>query len=215
MVYNPILKREIPDGWGCRMVREVLTGVQRGLSYSSQEISGNVGLPMLNLACFDKSAKYRYGELKYFSGDVDDCNYAHPGDLLIACTDLTRNADIIGRPVIVPRESEQYCFSTDLAKLKVGDIVSKEYLCHCLRMPSYHKYIKYFASGTMVLHLDIKGVLNYNIVVPDDKLLDDFTAIVKSSVSQCADLLVENSKLTSLRDFLLPLLMNGQVEVGE
>ena len=170
-------------------------------------------MPMLNLACFDKQAHYRCGELKHFTGESDSKHRAVPGDLLIACTDLTRNADIIGRPIIVPKEANEYCFSTDLAKLMIGDKIGKHYLCHSLRMDAYHKYIKPFASGTTVLHLNISGVLNYRIVKPGKNIMHEFESIASTITTRCADLIAENDMLVSLRDTLLPLLINGQVVV--
>ena len=67
----------------------------------------------------------------------------HCGDMLIACTDLTRNADIIGSPILVPNDNDKYIYSMDLAKLMVtGNQINPLYLYMTLRTDFYHNYIK-------------------------------------------------------------------------
>ena len=158
----------IPSGWYSIPLRELIYDFERGISYSSEEISQPSDVKMVNLACIDKSGYYRDGELKDYSGKVSDEMKVYPGDLLIACTDLTRNADIIGTPIIVPEGQQFYVFSMDLAKFIPNDKVDKEFLYYALKSPSYRKYIKPWASGTNVLHLNLKGVYDYVITLPKD-----------------------------------------------
>ena len=209
------LKCNIPAGWEFGYVGEYLKKVDRGISYSSADIASPHGIAMLNLACFDKSANYRTGELKKYSGKFSSTDLVYPGDMLIACTDLTRNADIIGRPIFAPWECQEYVFSTDLAKISVKTEISKEYLYYTLRTDAYHRYIKPFASGTNVLHLNIDGVLKFSIVIPPTSLLDKFTTLAESIIRKTGYLLNENLSLIASRDWLLPMLMSGQVTVEE
>lgn len=58
-------------------------------------------------------------------------------------------------------------------------------------------------------------VTNYHSVVPEEKLIDKFFEFAKPLHSKIQKNLKENQELTSLRDWLLPMLMNGQVKVGE
>ena len=210
MVYNEQLKREIPKGWEVGVVKQYIEPIERGISYSSEEISSPCGVPMLNLACYTKQGNYRTGEMKFYSGKIKEENKVHPYDMFIACTDMTQDADVIGRPILATKEYEWYVFSMDLAKITPKDIASM-YLYYSLRTPFYHRYIKPFASGTTVKHLKVNGIENYKLSVPLQKIQKKFEEIILPYKTRQMLIINENSSLIKQRDELLPLLMNGQV----
>ena len=213
MVYNPELKREIPEGWGVEKLKDKLS-VSRGISYKTEKIKDNIGTPMINLASIDINRNYKSTGLKYFNGEYLKEKIVSGGDLLIACTDLTRNADIVGSPIIVPFDEQKYVFSMDLAKIdsKV-DFINKYYLYSTLRTEHYHNYIKKWASGTNVLHLNLDGMNWYSISVPPIELQEEYSQIILNFSKKTNKNIQENQELTQLRDWLLPMLMNGQVKV--
>lgn len=212
MVWNEVLKREIPEGWEVKSVSDVIEPIERGISYTSDNIIDDNGIPMLNLACYDKQGEYRFGEFKFFSGNI--FNKVYPFEMFIACTDMTQNADIIGRPIFAPTEYNEYVYSMDLAKI-TPKLISKMYLYYTLRTDFYHKYIKPFASGTNVKHLNINGIEKYPIPIPKKDIQDKYEELIITIKEKQQENLKEIQKLTSMRDRLLPLLMNGQVEVEE
>lgn len=213
MVYNQELKREIPEGWGVEKLKDKLS-VSRGISYKTENIKDNIGTPMINLASIDINRNYKSTGLKYFNGEYLKEKIVSGGDLLIACTDLTRNADIVGSPIIVPFDEQKYVFSMDLAKIdsKV-DFINKYYLYSTLRTEHYHNYIKKWASGTNVLHLNLDGMNWYSISVPPIELQEEYSQIILNFSKKTNKNIQENQELTQLRDWLLPMLMNGQVKV--
>jgi len=74
------------------------------------------------------------------------------------------------------------------------------------------KKLKTASNGSIVKFITKGDVENIEILKPvDDKLLEIFNKILTCIEKNNA----ENQELASLRDFLLPLLMNGQVTVGE
>ena len=213
MVWNEKLKREIPEGWVVEKVSALIEPIERGISYASADLLDDSAMPMINLACFSKNGDYRAGEMKYYSGIIPGNKYVQPMDMLIACTDMTQGADIIGRPILASHEFEQYTFSTDLATLRPKSI-AKMYLYYTLRTPFYHKYIRPFASGTNVKHLNIAGVENYIITVPTDSVQLKFERTIVPVKEKQSKTLNEIALLIKQRDELLPLLMNGQVSVN-
>ncbi|MGN8643113.1 restriction endonuclease subunit S [Catenibacterium mitsuokai] len=216
MVWNEELKREIPEGWECKNLKGMYS-VDRGISYSSKDLSEDSNnVPMLNLACIDINRNYRDGELKYINHEVNKEKLLNSGDMLIATTDLTRNADIVGCPILVPYDDNQYTYSMDLAKIKsTSSSINDWYLYSSLRTDHYHNFIKKWASGTNVLHLDLSGLDWYKLVIPDLEVQKKYAEIIKKISITKSNILGENQKLTSLRDFLLPMLMNGQVTFKE
>ncbi|KAF0465713.1 hypothetical protein [Pediococcus pentosaceus] len=74
---------------------------------------------------------------------------------------------------------------------------------------------KVFFQGTGLRHLQKNLLREYSLCIPDNDVLNKFEKIVRDIFVQQHNLLAENRKLESLKEFLLPLLMNGQVTVGE
>ena len=213
MVWNEKLKREIPQGWSFSNVKSLIEPIERGISYSSDDLLDPFATPMINLACFSKAGDYRLGEMKFFSGKVSNDKLISPMDMLIACTDMTQGADIIGRPILASDEYNQYTFSIDLALITPKGKF-KMYLYYTLRTPFYHKYIRPFASGTTVKHLNLIGVENYGSPVPLIEIQSKFEDLITPIKEKQSKNLNEINALTKQRDELLPLLMNGQASVN-
>jgi type I restriction enzyme S subunit len=212
MVYNEKLKREIPEGWEVKTISDCIYPIERGMSYTSASIVNPEGIPMINLACFSKQGNYRIGELKFYSGDYNQNLLVKQGDLLFACTDMTRDADIIGSPIIVNKEYDSYVFSSDLARI-TPKTIRKSYLYFAMKNKRFHTYIKRYATGSLVLHLNIDGVNNYPIIIPPIALQVVYSNFFWPLRHIIDENINESNHLTHLRDSLLPMLMNGQVTI--
>ena len=154
--------------WKKAKISQLIEEFERGISYTSEEILDPTGIPMMNLACIDKTGFYRDGEMKFYSGKYAEEDLVYPNEMLIACTDLTRNADIIGTPIMVPCDNDFYLFTMDLAKLTTKPCIDKMFLYYALKTSTYRKYIKKWATGTTVLHLNLRGVYDYELWYPED-----------------------------------------------
>lgn len=209
LVWNEALKREIPEGWKVNDLRNEIE-IQRGISYTSKEINGD-GIPMINLNSFNLDGTYKSEGVKTYSGKYSEKNIVKSGDLLIAATDVTRNADIIGRAILVPDYyKEQLVFSMDIAKI-VSENIPSSFLMMLFNSAHYHNYIKWYATGTIVLHLNLDGVNRYQTELPPTSLLKQFDSFYLPIANRIYMTAKENQKLSKLRDWLLPMLMNGQV----
>ena len=212
MVYNPTLKREIPEGWIDCLLGDHVT-FKRGISYKSGDIQ-DTGVPFINLNSFSLSGDFKLEGTKYYNGKFKPESKLNPGELVIAITDVTRNADIIGKSFVIPDIfDEMPLMSCDVASVSSRKFCNA-YLEQLFNSESYHKYIKYYASGTLVLHLDLNGVKWFKTYLPPQKLLKEYSQHCASLFKQRDIVLKENVYLESLRDWLLPMLMNGQVTVG-
>lgn len=214
MVWNEELKREVPEGWEVDTLGKHIT-IERGISYKSSDISDK-GIPMVNLNSFYLDGRYKDEGIKYFAGSVNKNKIIHSGDLIIATTDVTRNAYIIGKSFILPDLYDADIVATcDLAKINIGDKLDKYFLDMLFNSDNYHRYIKGFASGTLVLHLDTKGIDWYKCLIPPKHLLNTYAALKANIDIKKTITLKENQQLSELRDWLLPMLMNGQVTVKD
>lgn len=68
-----------------------------------------------------------------------------------------------------------------------------------------------FFQGTGLKHIQKNLLRDFSIVIPNDKVIQHFKLIVKKIFKQESLIYQEILQLQALRDFLLPMLMNGQV----
>lgn len=98
--------------------------------------------------------------------------------------------------------------------------------CYALRAKTGISYtFLFFLTKELIHHLEVKSsgsvfdsiVSNdiefTNLAIPDAKLVKSFAQIAESAFESIANNTRENRKLSELRDWLLPMLMNGQVSV--
>lgn len=217
MVWNETLKREIPDGWEVKKLGELFT-TNRGVSYSTKTITGDTGIPMINLASFSPDGSYKIDGIKLYTGEYTQEKVLKPFDLVICNTQQTAidfSKDIIGKALLVPDIFEgDITSSHHVNTLKVHNEKLKFYLYRLFNTDYFHAYISHFASGTNIMGLDFAGVENYTAVIPGDEILSKFADFTLNIEKKKSEIIRENKKLISLRDKLLPLLMNGQVEVN-
>ena len=216
MVWNETLKREIPEGWEVKKLGELFT-TNRGVSYSTKAITGEIGIPMINLASFSPDGSYKIDGIKLYTGKYTQEKILKPFDLVMCNTQQTAidfSKDIIGKALLVPDIFEgDITSSHHVNTLKVHNEKLKFYLYRLFNTDYFHAYISHFASGTNIMGLDFAGVENYTATIPSDEILSKFADFTLSIEKKKSEIIRENTKLIALRDRLLPLLMNGQVEV--
>lgn len=216
MVWNEELKREIPEGWKPAKFGDFVT-IKRGISYSASNLVDD-GFPMINLNSFTPSATYKTSGIKYFSGEIKESGQVNAYDLLMCTTqqtDIDGKTDIIGKTMLVPDLfNSKMVFSMDLVRIHTDELL-KTMIVSETKTPWYNKYITGFATGTSILHLKLDGFLSYQIPLPEDTaVMRRFNSMYMEWERKKSIAMKENEELTSLRDWLLPMLMNGQVKVG-
>ena len=213
--YNSELKMNIPSQWNLTTLEKCVF-LDKGISYNTSDISSGKGIPMINLASIGIDKNYKYNELKYYDNKLDSSKKVYKNDMLVACTDLTRNADIVGVPIFFSVLDDFYTFSTDLCKINIiSDDFTKEYLYRLLRSTNFHNYIKPFASGTNVLHLDINGIYWYKTFIPPKEIQLKFSKKISAFQELYNQVLIDMKSLTTIKNELEPMLMNGQIKIEE
>ena len=217
MVYNPDLKREIPKGWVVCRIGDHITA-NRGISYSTKNISSGNGVPMINLNSFNVDSSYKVKGIKMFDGEIPPTRRISPYDLVMCNTqqtDLDPCKDIIGKSFLVPDIFEGTIVSSHhVTTIHVDDDNLKVYLNALFHTREFHAYIAGYASGTSIRGLNFHGVENCYIAVPHMPLLSRFANLALSCEKEKSRILRNQEMLQTMRDFILPLLMNGQVKVG-
>ena len=97
----------------------------------------------------------------------------------------------------------------------VNSIKYNDFLSLFFKSSIGQQCIKSISSGSIQLKFNKTNFKQIKICIPPDKILERFNKIYKPVYNKQKNIWKENRELTSLRDFLLPLLMNGQVGFKE
>lgn len=77
------------------------------------------------------------------------------------------------------------------------------------------KLLKHAQTGAVQSHVKPSDIHDFELVIPDKESIYDFQDKVKPFFDKIASIQKENSRLSLLRDTLLPRLMSGELEVPE
>ena len=212
MVWNETLKREIPEGCEVKSVNDISIS-NRGVGYSAGDeksasdkdvvlilrgnnISNNQIVYDSNTVYLDKS--FVADEQKIYKYDI-------------VMTMSSGSKEHVGKSAMfLFNSSHSYgAFCNKITPNKDCQFFLENYL----HSEFFKKYIKITCSGTGINNLTNEHFDKALFAFPTEKLLKSFNEKVGSIYEQMGVLEQEIQKLTVLRDRLLPLLMNGQVEV--
>ncbi len=208
----------MPSDWLETSLSDIAEFVS-GYSYKGAELT-NSSTAMATIKNFDRNGGFKLDGYKEIvpSSKLKNTQHADLFDTLVAHTDLTQNADVIGNAELIMSKAGYYdiVFSMDLVKvLPKNDVVSKFLIAAILQDRKFKAHCLGYVNGTTVLHLSKKALPEYKVNLPKDlsmlKPLDDMvTALYKKASSNIS----ENMRLESLRDTLLPKLMSGEIDLS-
>lgn len=188
MEYNPTLKRNIPAGWEVKDLSKI-AHIKKGVLITE------------NTAVTD-------GDIKVISAGID-CSYYHnesnyPSNT-ITISASGANAGFINfwrEPI----------FACDCTVVRGKTDQETLIILHFLKMRQEYLYKQ--ARGSAQPHVYPKDIEALKMEVPPIALLNLFGESVLKGNEKIAQNIKENTQLTQLRDWLLPMLMNGQVKVA-
>ena len=206
---------EIPAGWEVKALGDVTESV-RGRSYRSAELAES-DTALVTLKSFARGGGYRPEGLKPYTGKHKPAQVVGPGELVIACTDVTQAAEVIGRPAIVPADQRftTLVASLDTLIIRPRDAAAPVPFLYCLTSePSFTQHTYAHVSGTTVLHLSKEAVPAFKFALPPSDLMRAFVGLAGPAFKRMADLSGESASTAAQRDALLPRLVSGEVRVG-
>ena len=186
MVYNPELKREIPEGWGVESVGNLLDKVTKAEKIENNSIEFIGEIPVI-----DQSQKFIAG----FTNNENALLQAQDGHVIFG--DHTRVVKYINFDYARGADGTQVLISNN-------ENISNVLLYHMIEDfdLSNYGYARHF-----------KFLKEKIVIVPDKEVSSKFETQANVIYEKIKNNIFENQELTQLRDWLLPMLMNGQVKV--
>ncbi|HEP1569627.1 TPA: restriction endonuclease subunit S [Streptococcus suis] len=203
MVYNDQLKREIPEGWGVDSLWNIAT-FYNGLAMQKFRPASETdeSLPVIKIREMFSG----------FSKDTEKASTAIPKEAIIEAGDILFSWSATLEVILWGGEKgalNQHIFKVTSEKYP------KSFIYNELR--SYLKVFKTIAElrKTTMGHITQDHLKQAMIIVPPNDLIDEIHNRISPILKQQLDLKQQNQELTQLRDWLLPMLMNGQVRVED
>jgi len=186
MVYHPELKREIPEGWGVESVGNLLDKVTKSEKIENNSIEFVGRIPVI-----DQSQKYIAG----FTNNQNSLIQPQNGHVIFG--DHTRVVKFI---------NFDYARGADGTQVLISN---NENISNIL----FYHMIKDFDLSNYGYARHFKFLKEKLVIVPDKKISLQFANKADVIYKKTRNNIFENQELTKLRDWLLPMLMNGQVKV--
>ena len=222
MVWNEELKREIPEGWEVKLFSDWINNDKSG-DWGKEQIEGNYTEKVYCIRGADINGLNGLGELKSPERYILEKNLhktLDPADLIVEISGGSPTQST-GRLAFITEET--------LARFDAPIICSN--FCKAVTLKNkkqlynfvYHWKSIYDAGVLFGYEGKTSGIKNllfesfvcsHFTVVPELSATNKFYDFMEQLESKKQKNLKENQKLTELRDWLLPMLMNGQVKVS-
>ena len=206
MVYHPELKREIPEGWGVETLRDFESKIITGKT-PSRANSDNFGgeIPFITIGDIrGNTFIYSTSEsLTDLGASVQQNKYLPEGSLCVSCIATVGE---IGFTTEWSHTNQQ------INSIVFEDKTHRYYLYFALK--NYFENAKASAkTGNTFANMNKEDFSGIRIILPSKEIKNNFHEISEPYFAQIKCLQGQNRELTQLRDWLLPMLMNGQVKV--
>lgn len=213
MVYNVKLKREVPEGWQVLALSDVISRSGTGLNPRENFQLGhgnNFYVTIKNvtngkITLDDKCDRIDDEALKI----IDRRSQLEVGDVLFT------SIEPVGVTYLIHKKPENWNINESIFAIRPDyKMTTPEHLFCLLSSSEMKVFTKNSSTGS--IHKGIRhGVLKtYPLAYGSKELIDKFSVAIKPMLKQMYVLENENQQLAQLRDWLLPMLMNGQVTVA-
>ena len=209
MVWNDELKREIPEGWENGIVSDLGTVVTGGTpstgcaEYFAKSKSGHAWATPKDLS--NLNGRYFY----HGEADITDAGLKNSaGNIMPKGSVLFTTRAPIGYIAITANEA---CTNQGFKSIIPAKKFGTEFVFQTLKMLT--PQMQRVGVGSTFKEVSKDVFSHQSIVIPSVNLLKKYAALTLDIAEKIRNTQEENVELTSLRDFLLPMLMNGQVKV--
>ena len=205
MAYNATLKREIPSGWHDSNVLAVADLLGGGTPTKKKPHYWGGDIPFFTPTDADGSI-FKFSTTDYITSEGLKGSSTK---LFSKHTVFITARGSVGRLVLagVDMAMNQSCYAL---RAKTG--TSHVFLFFLAKELIHHLHVK--SSGSVFDSIVSNDIELTKLAIPKGEVIEKFAEVVEPIFEKIANNTKENQQLAQLRDWLLPLLMNGQVTVA-
>ena len=187
-VYNEEFKKDIPKNWVVNKFSEI-TEMYQPKTIPTNELIEN--------------GKYNVFGANGIIGKYDKYNHEE-NEIAVCCRGAACGEYLMTLPF-------SWITGNAMVIKPKDNIHLKEYIFYKLGDKDIFNYV----TGSAQPQITRSNVENMKIIIPSNEILEQFDSIATIYRKMIINNLIENQKLTSLKEFLLPMLMNGQINVDD
>ena len=207
MIMNNCLKKKIPNGWNVESVYSnqlssiIKPGVDKFDTKTYFATADIKGTSLSSGTLIDYENRENRANMQ---PNVNSVWFAKMKDSI---KHLYLNEEML--PII-----SSSILSTGFCGLQCSD-VSFEYMASYITNTYFETHKDMLAHGATQEAVNNDDLAGIHIVIPDDKTLQNYHRITQPIYSQISKNICENQELVKIRDWLLPMLMNGQATIAD
>jgi type I restriction enzyme S subunit len=202
MVYNEELKREIPEGWEVKELNELL---EVGKEQVNPASNPEKEFKHISIPVFDSTETY----------GIEKGNEIASSKFVVTEYDIAvSKLNPWFNRVFYPLDEQDLICTTEMVVWKCKEIKKKNFFFELAKSQHFIAYSTQNATGTSNSHKRVNPTIMMKYKLPYSKeQIEKFGDLVNPWIKKVMSNKKENQKLAALRDWLLPMLMNGQVTV--
>lgn len=206
MVYNETLKREIPKRWRVQnllkndLCKDIKPGIDKFDGAKTYYATADVINGEMNVGA----------QIDYDNRESRANMQPKPNSVWFA-----KMKNSVKHITVMPTSDdllESSIFSTGFFGLRC-ESETLPYIRSFIYSDYFEKVKDLNSNGVTMEAISNDGVKNVKLIIPDETTLKKYSDAISVCLSQNDTIRKENAKLISLRDWLLPILMNGQVKI--
>ena len=214
MVWNEQLKMEIPFSWICSKMENAIEAVRTGLNPRNnfQLGNGNIQYITVKNLCLN-------GSLDFSGCDTID---EQARQIVHRRSDIQRD-DILfasiaplGRCYLIQENPTNWDINESVFSIRYNSsVLTAEYLYMNLQSETFVKRATACSTGSIFKGIRINSLMDSEIILPPLSVTKEFSKEIKPLLALQKELDRETHTLIQLRDWLLPMLMNGQATISD
>ena len=206
MVWNEELKREVPEGWEIKRLGDVESNIITGRTPATSNADYFGGsIPFICIGDVRGNMHIINTEITLTQEGAETQNkkFIPKGAICVTC---------IASPGLVGFATKDSQTNQQLNSIVCEESENKYYLYFYLT--DYFKYSS-AKTGNTFANMNKSDFSSIQVLKPKKEILTHFSNTLDSTIEKILNNSKENQQLSHLRDWLLPMLMNGQVSVGK
>lgn len=211
LIYNSILKREIPEAWTVGSFGDICLyeNGDRSSNYPGASDFKSSGIPFINGGAiegyFVNSSSLQYiTEEKYQSLRAGKANR---NDILLTLRGSLEKC--------VYSPFDKAAIASALVIVRAKNDVPITYVYHSLVSDYFRQLCRNFNNGSVQANLSVDVISAFPCIIPDTTTLRRFAKYANAIDQRILQIYQENERLRGLRHWLLPMLMSGQATISD
>ena len=198
----------IPEGWKVGTIGDIVE-FQNGFTFSSKDFSENGEYKIITIKSVQDGCLVTEGSSKVTEYPTKMPAYCklQSGDILLS---LTGN---VGRCCLVTETN--LLLNQRVAKIKAKECYDNSFSYALFRLKETKELLISISRGTAQANLSPVEASKLPMVIPSEDARKSFSMISDSIMNKIISIHIENSRISLLRDTLLPRLMSGELEIPE